>query len=86
MVEQFEGRMVSYRQQIEMLESHLSALHQPVRHSPSEVFTLIKRLHESFIALAAQLQQVHEVIKVRSCVCVCVCVCVCACVRACVRA
>ena len=57
--------MLSYRQQIETLESHLSALQQPVRHSPSEIFTLIKRLHETFIALAAQLQQVHEAMKVQ---------------------
>ncbi|KAL8587610.1 hypothetical protein ACOMHN_045299 [Nucella lapillus] len=63
MVEQFEGQMLSYRQQIEMLESHLSALQQPVRHSPDELFTLIKRQHQSFIALAAQLQEVHEAMK-----------------------
>lgn len=56
--------MVSYRQQIEMLENHLAVLHQPARNSPAEIFTLIKRLHESFVALAAQLQQVHEAIKV----------------------
>ncbi|XP_076467722.1 nucleoporin p58/p45-like isoform X2 [Babylonia areolata] len=65
MVEQFEGQMLSYRQQIEMLESHLSALQQPVRHSPDEVFTLIRRQHESFIALAAHLQEIHEAIKVQ---------------------
>lgn len=64
LVDQFEARMVSYRQQIETLENHLSVLYQPVRHSPAEIFTLIKRLHETFIALAAQLQQVHENIKV----------------------
>ncbi|KAK7096995.1 nucleoporin p58/p45-like [Littorina saxatilis] len=63
LVDQFEARMVSYRQQIETLENHLSVLYQPVRHSPAEIFTLIKRLHETFIALAAQLQQVHENIK-----------------------
>lgn len=57
--------MLSYRQQIETLENHLSALQHPVRHSPAEIFTLIKRLHETFIALAAQLQQVHEAMKVR---------------------
>ena len=64
-VEQFEGRMLSYRQQIETLENHLSALHQSQHPAPAEIFTLIKRLHETFIALAAQLQQVHEAMKVR---------------------
>ena len=35
LVEEFEGRMLTYRQQIETLESHLAALHEPARHSPA---------------------------------------------------
>nr|KAG5695762.1 hypothetical protein BaRGS_013850 [Batillaria attramentaria] len=62
-LDQFENRMIAYRQQIEMLENHLATLHQPLRHSPAELFELIRKLHETFIALAAQLQQVHEKIK-----------------------
>ena len=56
--------MLTYSQQIDILESHLSVMLQPSRHSPAEIFTLIKRLHETFITFAAQLQFVHEAIKV----------------------
>ena len=30
----------------------------------SELILLLRRLHEAFIAIAAQLQQVHEAVKV----------------------
>ncbi|CAG5136483.1 unnamed protein product [Candidula unifasciata] len=63
LVEEFEERMVTYRQQIETLDSHLAALHQPTPHTPSELLLLLKKLHETFISLAAQLQQVHEAVK-----------------------
>ncbi|CAL1536600.1 unnamed protein product [Lymnaea stagnalis] len=63
LVEEFEERMVTYRQQIETLDNHLAALHQPNPHTPSEVLSLLKKLHETFISLAAQLQQVHEAVK-----------------------
>ncbi|XP_067664069.1 nucleoporin p58/p45-like isoform X3 [Haliotis asinina] len=63
LVEEFEGRMITYRQQIETLENHLAALHQPTRHSPAELIALMKKLHETFIALAAQLHQVNEAVK-----------------------
>ncbi|KAK3731895.1 hypothetical protein RRG08_043230 [Elysia crispata] len=63
LVEEFEERMVTYRQQIETLDNHLAALHQPSPHSPAEVLALMKKLHETFISLAAQLQQVHEAVK-----------------------
>lgn len=32
-----------------------------------ELFTCLKKLHETFIALAAHLQGIHEQIKVRLC-------------------
>ncbi|XP_059146124.1 nucleoporin p58/p45-like isoform X2 [Physella acuta] len=63
LVEDFEDRMVMYRQQIETLDNHLAALHQPSSHTPSEVLSLLKKLHETFISLASQLQQVHETVK-----------------------
>ncbi|ESO93673.1 hypothetical protein LOTGIDRAFT_105113 [Lottia gigantea] len=63
LVEDFENRMVTYRQQIEVLENHLASLYQPNRHSPAELIALLRKLHETFIALAANLQQVHEAVK-----------------------
>jgi len=63
LVEEFEDRMVSYRQQIETLDSHLAALHNSGTHTPSEFLALLKKQHETFISLAAQLQTVHEAVK-----------------------
>lgn len=63
LVEQFEGQMLAYRQQIETLESHLSSLHQPSRLTPDELVKSLRNLNLAFVAVAAQLQQVHEAVK-----------------------
>lgn len=63
LIEKFEGQMLTYRQQIEILENHLSSLHQPNRHTPEEMVLLLRKLHEAFVAMAAQLQQIHEAVK-----------------------
>ncbi|XP_021352360.1 nucleoporin p58/p45-like isoform X2 [Mizuhopecten yessoensis] len=63
LVEDFEHQMLLYRQQIETLEGHLASLHQPSKLSPEELIVLMRKLHEAFIALAAQLHHVHEAVK-----------------------
>lgn len=63
LVENFETQMLSYRQQIETLEGHLHSISQPSILSPEELVELLRKLHETFIALAAQLHQVHEAVK-----------------------
>ncbi|XP_060078797.1 nucleoporin p58/p45-like isoform X2 [Ylistrum balloti] len=63
LVEDFEHQMLQYRQQIETLEGHLASLHQPSKLSPEELIVLMRKLHEAFIALAAQLHHVHEAVK-----------------------
>ncbi|XP_064609063.1 nucleoporin p58/p45-like [Liolophura sinensis] len=63
LVEDFEQRMQTYRQQIETMESHLACLHQPKKMSPQELVLLLRKIHETFLALAAQLHQVHEAVK-----------------------
>ncbi|KAL4230101.1 Nucleoporin p58/p45 [Mactra antiquata] len=62
-IEHFETQMVTYRQQIEMLENHLASVHQPNRLTHEELILLLRKLHEAFIAMAAQLQQIHEAVK-----------------------
>lgn len=62
-IENFETQMLTYRQQIEMLENHLSSVHQPNRLTPEELILLLRKLHEAFVAMAAQLQQIHESVK-----------------------
>ncbi|XP_061165419.1 nucleoporin p58/p45-like isoform X2 [Saccostrea echinata] len=63
LVEDFETQMLTYRQQIETLEGHLHSISQPSILSPEELIDLLRKLHEAFIALAAQLHQVHEAVK-----------------------
>ncbi|XP_013378989.1 nucleoporin p58/p45 isoform X2 [Lingula anatina] len=63
LVEEFEGRMLIYRQQIEEMENALTALSQPNIFTPQELSVCLRRLHETFVALAAQLQGVHESVK-----------------------
>lgn len=63
LIENFENQMLTYRQQIEMLENHLASIHQPNKLTLEELILLLKKLYEAFIAMAAQLQQVHEVVK-----------------------
>jgi len=61
----FESRMQLYRQKIEQMERHLMALSQSAVLTPQELTLAMRRIHETFIALAAQLQIVHEAVKVQ---------------------
>ena len=63
LVQDFEVRMMTYRQQIEEMESHLASLNQSSMLTPQELSSLLAKLHQSFLALAAQLQMVHNTVK-----------------------
>ncbi|KAK3605419.1 hypothetical protein CHS0354_007500 [Potamilus streckersoni] len=63
LVEDFESQMLNYRQQIEVMESHLASLNQPNKFTPEEMIMLLKKMNETFVALAAQLHQVHDAVK-----------------------
>ncbi|XP_064637062.1 nucleoporin p58/p45-like isoform X2 [Lineus longissimus] len=64
-VEDFEQSMIQYRQQIENVENHFVTLNQPGIISLQDLTMLLRKLHETFIAFAAQLQAVHEAVKVQ---------------------
>ncbi|GIY78945.1 hypothetical protein CDAR_546891 [Caerostris darwini] len=59
----FEKQMQSYRQQIEQLERHLLSLSQPYTLTPNEWTVIRKRIHDTFVTLAAQLQTVHQEVQ-----------------------
>ncbi|GBN08101.1 Nucleoporin p58/p45 [Araneus ventricosus] len=59
----FERQMQSYRQQIEQMERHLLSLSQPYTLTPNEWTAIRKRLHDTFVTLAAQLQTVHQEVQ-----------------------
>lgn len=59
----FEKQMQSYRQQIEQLERHLVSLTQPYTLTTNEWTAIGRRLHDTFVTLAAQLQTVHQEVQ-----------------------
>ncbi|KAJ7389681.1 Nucleoporin p58/p45 [Desmophyllum pertusum] len=65
LVESFEERMLMYRKQIEIMESHLASLSQGQTLTPQDLSDVMHKVHETFIALAAQLHEFHEAVKVQ---------------------
>ncbi|XP_068701789.1 nucleoporin p58/p45-like [Montipora foliosa] len=65
LVESFEERMQIYRKQIEITESHLASLSQGQTLTPQDLSHVLHKVHETFIALAAQLHEIHEAVKVQ---------------------
>uniref|UniRef100_A0A8C5LWM1 Nucleoporin 58 n=1 Tax=Leptobrachium leishanense TaxID=445787 RepID=A0A8C5LWM1_9ANUR len=63
LVEQFEVQLQQYRQQIEELENHLTTQANSSHLTPQDMSTAMLKLYQSFVALAAQLQSVHENVK-----------------------
>ncbi|XP_030625038.1 nucleoporin p58/p45 isoform X3 [Chanos chanos] len=64
LVEQFEVQLQQYRQQIEELENHLTTQSSGSHITPQDLSQAMQKLYQTFVALAAQLQVVHENVKV----------------------
>lgn len=65
LVEKFNQQMKLYKEQIEELEQHFASLSSTFIFTPAELTTTVKKLHTSFVSLAAQLQTIHEAIQRR---------------------
>ncbi|XP_068123074.1 nucleoporin p58/p45 isoform X3 [Hyperolius riggenbachi] len=63
LVEQFEVQLQQYRQQIEELENHLATQANSAHLTPQDLSLAMQKLYQTFVALAAQLQSVHENVK-----------------------
>lgn len=64
LVEQFEVQLQQYRQQIEELENHLTTQSSGSHITPQDLTLAMQKLYHTFVAQAAQLQSVHENVKV----------------------
>uniref|UniRef100_A0A7N6A4Z8 Nucleoporin 58 n=1 Tax=Anabas testudineus TaxID=64144 RepID=A0A7N6A4Z8_ANATE len=64
LVEQFEVQLQQYRQQIEELENHLTTQSSGSHITPQDLTLAMQRLYQTFVAQAAQLQSVHENVKI----------------------
>ncbi|XP_024135807.1 nucleoporin p58/p45 isoform X1 [Oryzias melastigma] len=64
LVEQFEVQLQQYRQQIEELENHLTTQGSGSHITPQDLTMAMQKLYQTFVAQAAQLQSVHENVKI----------------------
>ncbi|KAF3703475.1 Nucleoporin p58/p45 [Channa argus] len=64
LVEQFEVQLQQYRQQIEELENHLTTQSSGSHITPQDLTLAMQKLYLTFVAQAAQLQSVHENVKI----------------------
>ncbi|XP_029698688.1 nucleoporin p58/p45 isoform X1 [Takifugu rubripes] len=64
LVEQFEVQLQQYRQQIEELENHLTTQSSGNHITPQDLTLAMQKLYQTFVAQAAQLQSVHENVKI----------------------
>ncbi|XP_032230293.1 nucleoporin p58/p45 isoform X2 [Nematostella vectensis] len=65
LVESFEERMQVYKKQIDIMESHLCSLSQGHTLTPQDLSQVMHHVHETFIALAAELHSIHEAVKIQ---------------------
>ncbi|XP_053564475.1 nucleoporin p58/p45 [Bombina bombina] len=63
LVQQFEVQLQQYRQQIEELENHLATQANHSHLTPQDLTMAMQKLYQTFVALAAQLQSIHENVK-----------------------
>ncbi|XP_061094126.1 nucleoporin p58/p45 isoform X2 [Conger conger] len=64
LIGQFEVQLQQYRQQIEELENHLTTQGSGHNITPQDLSLAMQKLYQTFVALAAQLQSVHENVKI----------------------
>lgn len=63
LVEQFEVQLQQYRHQIEELENHIAIQASSSHIAPQDLSLAMQKLYQTFVALAAQLQSIHENVK-----------------------
>ncbi|XP_047205680.1 nucleoporin p58/p45 isoform X2 [Girardinichthys multiradiatus] len=64
LVDQFEVQLQQFRQQIEELENHLTTQSSGSHITPQDLTLAMQKLYQTFVAQAAQLQSVHENVKI----------------------
>jgi len=59
MLKNFELNMISYQQQINDLEQHISVMNNPTTLTAQDISLALTKMHENFIALASNLHSIH---------------------------
>ncbi|XP_064481737.1 nucleoporin p58/p45-like isoform X2 [Ornithodoros turicata] len=65
LVASFSQQMKLYKQQIEELEQHFASMSSSSSLTPQDLTLLVKRQHETFVSLAAQLHSLHNSVQKR---------------------
>eukprot|EP00794_Sanderia_malayensis_P007298 gene7298-8114_t len=63
LAQSFETRLITYRKQLDELEAYLSSASPVNQFTPQELFHVLARLNDTFLALASQLHLIHESVK-----------------------
>lgn len=61
LLENFNSQMDVYSKQIKLLQDHMENINKPLE--PQEMMVIVRRQHETLIALAAEIYAVHEQIE-----------------------
>ncbi|XP_069696924.1 nuclear pore complex protein Nup58 isoform X3 [Periplaneta americana] len=65
LVARYERDMQLFRQEIENTEKHIQSLSQSMALTPQELALAMRRLHDSFVALAGRLQPLHNSVEMQ---------------------